>query len=97
MNDIWEHSAATLRRSDGFTVPHPSASVTGRTTYENDWKSHNEDISNYFVVSLGVDGSVIRKYRSIEAYQHSVASRIRHTKAQMDSVFVITLTATFFK
>jgi hypothetical protein len=53
-----------LRRSDGITIPHPSTI----NTWVDDMIKWPEitygDILNYFVLSLGVDGSTMKNDKS---------------------------------
>ncbi len=64
------HCKETLRNQDGRLVPHAQT----LTDWEDNMKKwpeiRYEDIFNYFVLSLGVDGSTMRNYKSTEAYQY---------------------------
>ncbi len=68
----WVHWKKLLRNQDGRLAPHPH--LTTLTDWEDDMKKWPEityeDIFNYFVLSLSVDGSTMRNYKSTEAYQY---------------------------
>lgn len=72
----WEHFQKSLHNRNGRSVPHPQTIHE----WEDDMKKWPhityEDIFNYFVLSLGADGSTMRNYKSTEAYQYLHSGKV---------------------
>ncbi len=54
---------------DGKYLPHPRCIIQWEDEMKKGLAIIYEGIFNYFVLLLGVDGSLIRNYKSTEAYQ----------------------------
>ena len=85
----WEHTQNTIKWRDGKYLPHPRCI----TKWEDEMKKWPcityEDIFNYFVLSLGVDGYSMRNYKSTEAYQYLHSGKVgRVLVHETDSEFV---------
>ncbi len=75
--NIIEHTENTVKHRDGKYLPHPRCITQGMN--DEKWPAITyEDIFNYFVLSLGVDGSSMRNYKAL---RHMIEQRKSRSSA----------------
>lgn len=84
----WEETIHTLKSSGGICLPHPR----DVSEWGDDMKQWPQitygDIFNYFVLSLGVDGSAMRNFKSTEAYQYLHSGKVGRVLVHLEEEYV---------